>query len=601
MSKPAQSVVVIGASLLFVCVVTFFAQAVWRESGLRALQAVNKPRIELVANAMKAEIGRQDHLPVVLSFDPDVVQALMQPSSDALRERLDDKLARISREADTRALYIIGASGRVFASDDPSKSGTQPGRDLGAMPFFRVAAEKGRSAFLGTEGAGDQARYYVAHAIGSPVLGVAVVRIEFDRIAADWERAGERVALTDAAGNIFLSSDATLRNRRLVDGSKGSPRPQDGEGAAGKRVGLQVLEEYGDGQIVRLETQEGMASYLYQSMSLPEYGWTVHRFSDLTTVLTDQRDGAIIGAALSIIAVSGMLYLRQRQRALHAARRAGVALSTEVANRTHELRAANAALHSEVDERRRTEVRLRETQNSLVQAGKLAALGQMSAAIAHEINQPLAAIRTFIASTKVFSERNDHGKVATNLDLISGLAERMASITSHLKTFARKSEPGKPEIVDVDRAVQGAMLLMESHIRLAGVPVEIESSRRVFVKGYAIQLEQVIVNLLQNALQAVAEVERPAVRLTILSTDTNVKIIVADNGNGFDAAHLDRAFDPFFTTKAIGKGLGLGLSISYGIVRDFGGDIGAANRPSGGAELTVELPRYHPESALVHA
>ena len=302
-----------------------------------------------------------------------------------------------------------------------------------------------------------------------------------------------------------------------------------------------------------------------------------------------------------MIAVSGLLLLRQRQSALVAARKAGVALSSEVAERTRELREANAALRSEIEERRRTEAQLRDTQNSLVQAGKLAALGQMSAAIAHEINQPLAAIRTFVASSKVYAQRGDFLRISNNLDLINGLAERMANITSHLKTFARKSEPGKTETVDVERAVQGAMLLIESQIGLSGTDLETAVPHNLFVRGYAVQLEQVIVNLLQNALHAVADAGKPVIRLQVSATDDVVSIKVSDNGSGIPKDHLDQIFDPFFTTKAIGKGLGLGLSISYGIVRDFDGEIRAGNSKEGGTEMIIELPRYHPENALLHA
>src|SRR4029077_10962063 len=135
---------------------------------------------------------------------------------------------------------------------------------------------------------------------------------------------------------------------------------------------------------------------------------------------------------------------------------------TQVEERTRDLSESNASLQTEIDEHRHTEARLRTTQNELVQAGKLAALGQMSAAIAHEINQPLAAIRTFMASTKIFARRGEVDQVARNLDLITDLAERMASITSHLKTFARKSDPGHPEPVPVARAVERTLGLLTS-------------------------------------------------------------------------------------------------------------------------------------------
>lgn len=603
--RKRQTIALALLALLLVVAGSYSAQRLWRESGLRALQAVNEPRIQVVANVMRAEISRQDHLPTVLSFDPDVQRALAAPLDTALRDKLDHKLARVSREADTRALYVISPSGEILAGGDPAGLDTRAGRDLSNRPYFRSAMETGRGTFLGMDQASDRASYYIAHAVGTaPVLGVAVVRIEFDGIEAGWVRAGERVLITDANGIVFLSSDPSFKYRRLdtaahhqAEGSERSAHPNRYR----TPIDFKRVESRGDGQIIRVQTTLGEHSYLYQAMPLADYGWTIHRLSDLATIESDQRDGAIIGAAISVIIVSALLYLRQRHTALVAARKAGAELSSVVAERTRELREANAALRSEIEERRRTEARLRDTQNSLVQAGKLAALGQMSAAIAHEINQPLAAIRTFVASTKVYSARGDASRVAGNLDLINGLAERMANITSHLKTFARKREPGRAETLDVERAVRGAMLLIESQIGLSGAKIEMSVPHDLFVRGHAVQLEQVIVNLLQNALHAVAGIAKPAIDLRVSATNDIVSIRIADNGGGIPREHLDQIFDPFFTTKAIGKGLGLGLSISYGIVRDFNGEIRARNREEGGTEMIIELPRYHPENALLHA
>ncbi len=254
---------------------------------------------------------------------------------------------------------------------------------------------------------------------------------------------------------------------------------------------------------------------------------------------------------------------------------------------------SNASLQTEIDEHRRTESRLRTTQNELVQAGKLAALGQMSAAIAHEINQPLAAIRTFMASAKIFAQRGNVAQMLSNLDLITDLAERMASITGHLKTFARKSEPGHPEPVLVDRAVEGTLFLLESQIKAAGVRIEKKVAPELWVLGHAVQLEQVILNLVRNALDAVADQVDGWIQITRARIRRyGVHRRIADNGPGISHDQISQIFDPFFTTKSVGKGLGLGLSISYGIVQDFGGEIQARNRAEGGAEMTVELPRH---------
>jgi two-component system C4-dicarboxylate transport sensor histidine kinase DctB len=191
----------------------------------------------------------------------------------------------------------------------------------------------------------------------------------------------------------------------------------------------------------------------------------------------------------------------------------------------------------------------------------------------------------------------------------------MARITGHLKTFARKSEPGHPVPVQVDRAIDGTLFLLENQIKAAGVVVDKTVEPDLWVLGHAVQLEQVILNLVRNALDSVGDQEHGRITITAQASEgqvsksqaskSHVLIKVADNGPGIPASQIDQIFDPFFTTKALGKGLGLGLSISYGIVQDFGGQIHARNLPGGGAELTVELPRHRrgraPAEIAIHA
>jgi two-component system, NtrC family, C4-dicarboxylate transport sensor histidine kinase DctB len=583
----------------------FVSQHVWRENGLKSLKAINEQRVQLVANALTAEVGRQDHLPVVLSLDPDVRDALAAPNDVQRRERLDRKLARVSIEADTRALYLIGPDGVVFASDDWQKPDTLVGRNLADRPYFINAIAAGRSSYLGVEPESNRVRYYLAEAVrdGSSLLGIAVVRIEFDALEAAWERAAERVLVTDSDGVVFLASDPRYKYRFMdLVPRADSSRPDVGKrypGVLAPPIEFEMLERRNSDSIIEIKSPEANVTYLYQSMNVPAYGWTIHRLTDLASVREDQRDGTIIGSAIAALIISLVLYVIQRHRAYVGEKEAGERLKGEVAARTRELRESNTSLQTEIDEHRRTEARLRATQNELVQAGKLAALGQMSAAIAHEINQPLAAIRTFMASAKIFAQRQNIAQVVRNLDLITDLAERMASITGHLKTFARKSEPGQREPVAVGGAIQGTLLLLESQIGAAGVRLEQDVAPDLRVMGHTVQLEQVILNLVRNALDAVSGRADPWIRITARASADTVFISVADNGHGIAPERIDRIFDPFFTTKGIGDGLGLGLSISYGIVQDFGGHIHAKNRPEGGAELTVELPRYQSEPVQV--
>lgn len=610
-----RSAAFVVAAMIVIGLSAFISQHLWRENGLRALQAINEPRVELIANAVRAEVNRQDHLPIVLSLDADVRAALAGPKDEAKLEQLSRKLQRINVEADTRALYVVDRDGVVLAAGASDPAEVLIGRNLADRSYFAKAIASGRSSYLGVDPANNRVRYYLAEAIhdvaprDGVLLGVAVVRIEFDILESTWERGAEHVLVTDADGVAFLASDAAYKYH-VVSGATAEHLPTEAAPpnypqSLTKPIDLEVLERRGTNAVVRVKTSDSDATYLYETLALPEFGWTIHRFADLAAVRADQRDGGIIGAAISALVIFLVLYLVQRQRAYLAARQAGARLQSEVAERTRELREANALLQTEVDERRRTEARLRATQNELVQAGKLAALGQMSAAIAHEVNQPLAAIRTFMASTKIFAQRGNAKQIIANLDLIDGLAERMARITNHLKTFARKSEPGRPEPVQVSRAVEGALFLTESQIKAAGVTLHRDIEPDVCVSGYAVQLEQVLVNLIRNALDAVTDVEHPIIQISVHAVDDVVRIEIADNGPGIAPELIDRIFDPFVTTKPVGKGLGLGLSITYGIVQDFRGRIHAANRAQGGAAIVIELPRLMPEAAplekAVHA
>ena len=256
--------------------------------------------------------------------------------------------------------------------------------------------------------------------------------------------------------------------------------------------------------------------------------------------------------------------------------------------RTADLSKTNQHLAAEVRERTQAEATLRQTQADLVQAGKLAALGQMSTALSHEFNQPLAAIRTYAENANAFLERGQTEKADANLHRIARLTERMAQLSKHLTAFARKPKD-TTEPTSVRAALSEATELLRARLDRSDVTLQIEGIEDLIVTGGLVRLQHVFINLIGNAIDATEQTENPRITITLRNHEGQAEIIVKDNGTGFDNDAAEKLFDPFFTSKEPGKGLGLGLSITFNIVRDFGGSIRAENIVGGGARFVVSL------------
>jgi two-component system, NtrC family, C4-dicarboxylate transport sensor histidine kinase DctB len=295
-------------------------------------------------------------------------------------------------------------------------------------------------------------------------------------------------------------------------------------------------------------------------------------------------EAAITSAALLLF------HRRRRARRLFEEKdRLRAELEQRVAERTAELSQINALLRSEVEERRRAETGLRQAQDDLVHAAKLATLGQTAASIAHEVNQPLAAMRTYSDNAAVLLARGRTAEVKANLVSISSLTERIAQITQNLKAFARKAS-GVLGPVPLQASIVAAIALLEHRIRQQGIRILTDlpdAETRVWAEQ--VRLEQVLVNLLQNALDALKGVANPEIEIRLRVTSDRVEITVGDNGPGIRAENVQHAFSAFFTTKR--DGLGLGLSISQDIVQDFGGTLIYAGRLEGGAVFAIDLRR----------
>ena len=340
--------------------------------------------------------------------------------------------------------------------------------------------------------------------------------------------------------------------------------------------------------------EEGLQKeYLVLSRYMPAEDWTVHVLMDTGSIRTQARTA--LAAVFLILCIAGLAVAIIRQRRMRLNERmqlqaeARNELERRVEERTADLARVNSRIEEEIAERRLTEQRLRQTQADLIQAGKLAGLGQMSAALSHEFNQPLAAAKTYTDSAAVLLDRGRTAEAQDNIQRIGGLIDRMASISRHLRNFARKPNE-KLGPVPLDEAIRDTLEIVEWRLKAADADLRIDlGARPPVVRAGSVRLQQVLVNVISNAADAVEGLDDRRIEVTALEEQGRVVLTVRDHGPGVPAAIAERIFDPFFTTKGVGKGLGLGLSISYNIVKDFGGSLTAFNHPEGGAVFRIDL------------
>jgi len=484
------------------------------------------------------------------------------------------------------------------------------GVDLSYRPYFQSASKgtHGRFYAIGTTSGVPGYFYAIPIVRNGATLGVMALKVSLDSLEATWKSGSEVVSIADGNGVVFLSSLSSWKYKTLeplaptVVEQIHDSRQYDG--AVLTPVGISKASRLTEhGQIVRIDSSinAGAATatrdYVEQRKPIPETDWQLLLFSDLAPVRASARDAAVIAAFACGFTLLLALYLTHRWRAQAteaAARRALVEandrLEHEVAERTADLRQTNRHLACEVEERKRTEIVLREAQDGLVQAGKMAALGQMSAVVTHELNQPLAALRTLSDNAQVLLKRNRLEEVQQNLSIITDMIERMGSITAQLRSFSQRAVP-QLRAIPVKSAVSNAVFLVEQRIRAEDITLGQNLSREeLFVLCDSTRLEQVLVNLLTNAVDAVKGCPVRQIDLNVAKAGDRVSIAVRDTGKGVRPDLLSRLFDPFFTTKDSSAGLGLGLTIAQEIVRAAGGVLHANNAAGGGAEFKADLP-----------
>ncbi|WP_315784294.1 ATP-binding protein [Bradyrhizobium sp. SZCCHNPS1003] len=564
-------------------------------AGLAQMSRDSDDRLTLIASTFDATVARFRYLPTVLSLADPVRRLFRTPGDGAVVEAANRYLKSLNQAAGSAELYVLDTAGVTLAASNYDGAKSFVGHAYDFRPYFQSAIRDGEGQLYAVGVTTGLPGYFLSQRIteGELTIGVAVVKIDLTPLEADWVRAGDLVAMEDEEGVLILASRAQwkyhpLRRLPSTAVARLNASRQFGDTIENAPI-LGSSAESGEVS-VELGDDDGVHEYALRARPLPAHGWQLLIFSDIGEARRHAMTIAVTaGFAVLTVQLLGLVAHQWRQ-SMKAKGEANELLERSVAERTMELREANRQLTSEVLERTRTEQELRQTHESLVQSAKLASLGQALAGVAHEINQPLAALTTYIASSRVLLQRNEIERTALNLDLMSSIAERMMALIGHLRMFARK-ETGATSRVDVGVTLGNAMRLLQYRIRNEGIEVVLDlPAEPAHVEANPIRLEQVFVNLLSNAVQSMRDRPRRVLTVSIRRAGSTVTTEVADTGSGISADHMKSLFDPFFTTKEIGEGLGLGLSISYGIVRELGGTISVESELQIGSRFRVTLP-----------
>lgn len=520
-------------------------------------------RQALYTGNLISELQRNSVVPLLLTRDPALINALNSDDYALSSQRLISYI----EELKAASLVLLDETGRVVASTDRNLIGANHRSD----PYFIEALRSDDTVF--TPYRRENGTFFFNHSrkieSDGELIGVIAVEADLRKFEQSWAGISDAVFVTNSEGQIILSTEPRWRGRSEEDALQARSAPSAIERAIRATADWTALpvDAYLQGEaVMRSDTR------------IPFRGWRMTSFTPYASV-RERVNGVL---ALEIMAFALLLAF-----AFYFVGRRARARSMFFQRESADLRQLNDALQREVAERQRAEKNLEVAEQTLAQSSKLAALGEMSAAVSHELNQPLAAMKTYLAGARLLLQRKRPDEALSSFQRIDDLIERMGSITRQLKSYARKGgEDFQP--VDIRDALSSALSMMEPQLKQGDVVIKRSVPHEpVLVLADRVRLEQVMINLLRNALDATKSVKNRTVEIVVAAGDT-ATLTVRDNGKGIE--DLDNLFEPFYTTKAPGDGVGLGLAISSGIVNDLGGRLSARHARDGGAVFEMQLP-----------
>jgi two-component system C4-dicarboxylate transport sensor histidine kinase DctB len=562
-----------------------------RGAALDGLVSRARTDANLKVALLRAVLERPRALPLLLAEDQQVLAALETEDRDLI-DALDRKLEGLVGGTSASVLYITRKDGMAIAASNWREPLSFVGNDYSFREYFRRAMETGRAEHFALGSVSRRPGLYISRRAEteSGKLGVVVVKMEFDQLEGDWREAGRPAYVTDENGVVLITSIPSWQFMAAaqIPSEKLSQIRDSLQFGDAPLTPLPVSPRESlleDATIVSAVLPGTSASeYLRVTTPVPSTSWRLEYLLPIqapVAAAVRELRLLVLSVVVPVLALIAFLLLRRQVIAMQIAREqaAREELELRVAERTADLSLARDRLQAEIADHRSTEAKLQGVQQELVQANRLAILGQVAAGVAHEINQPVATIRAYAENARVFLSRGQQGPAEENLTEIASLTERIGMITEDLKALGRKGRT-PPEAVDLRGAIEGAIVLLKSRFagRLEALSVT-PPRPGLSVTANRVRLEQVLINLFQNALEALEGRGDARVDVSAEELPEEVVIRVTDNGPGIAPAIRGSLFTPFNTSKE--KGLGLGLAISKDIVADYGGRIDVDSGDSG--------------------
>ena len=558
--------------------------------------------VDLLGQKLDAQLMRYSKLPEVLANDPRLLQPLLadqtSPSKADQYHQTSQLLQQWAMTLSADTIYLINRQGETLAASNWQQPDSFVGQNYAYRPYFREAIAGNPGQYFALGASSDKRGYYFSAPIyhQQSVIGVMTIKVDLSLIEDIWQYEDIEYVIADSQGVVFYSSENSWLYRSLI--------PLDDA----QQQRILASRQYGNAKLdpltsytrldrlrhnetidIRQPVDEKSAAYVVANHDMAQAGWAIFGFSPISAAYQYVAQAVLMFSVFYFLLSLAVTSWWQTLKAQKALAQLNDKLEQLVVKRTNTLLESNQRLKDTLRQYERSQAELKQTQSELVQAAKLAMLGELSASINHEINQPLAAMRTYAENSRKLLNKERYDSVANNIDEIIKLNQMVADIIARFKVFARKGSEHNNRTVAAD-SIRSATSLLRNKLIKEGVILRVgDLPPDILINADAVQVEQVIINLLHNAIQALSSAHQPQIGIQLAALDNLVEIRIWDNGPGLDDDQKKRIFTPFFTTKS--DGLGLGLTISRRIIDAFSGTLTVTDHPGGGAEFVITLPR----------